>query len=78
EDYNHARPHSSLGYRTPAEFAALTQGALHRPAVGQEASNASPFPHAPLPASSPVNALHGGSTLIRSCNWGRVGSRLRR
>lgn len=23
QDYNHARPHSSLGYRTPAEFAVL-------------------------------------------------------
>jgi transposase InsO family protein len=35
QEYNHVRPHSSLGYRTPAEFGAVAppadSAALHRP-----------------------------------------------
>ena len=52
-DYNEERPHSSLDYRTPQEFAALArakQGVLYVADVGQEASNASPLPHTPIPA----------------------------
>jgi len=48
--YNTVRPHSSLGYRTPEEFAALR--AAHQPIAGarEGALNAGPFPHTPIPA----------------------------
>ena len=45
-DYNEERPHSSLDYRTPQEFAALVrakQEVLYVADVGQEASIASPL-----------------------------------
>jgi putative transposase len=48
-EYNHRRPHSSLGYRTPAEYAA----SLASPAVGA----------APLPPAQPAAQNHA-STLI--------------
>ena len=38
KEYNEERPHSSLGYRTPKEFAAQT-GRFHGAELGQEASN---------------------------------------
>lgn len=50
QDYNHQRPHSSLQYRTPTEFAAQAAG-FYRAGVGQEASNAGPLPHTPIPAA---------------------------
>jgi putative transposase len=37
-DYNETRPHSSLQYRTPVEFAVQAAG-FYRNEVGQEASN---------------------------------------
>ena len=53
EEYNGERPHSSLGYRTPREFAAIVeskaQGSL-RGWAGQGDSNAVPLPHTPIPA----------------------------
>ena len=51
--YNQLRPHSSLGYRTPEEFAALHRAAgLSSADAGKRVSNADPFPHAPVPAQS--------------------------
>ncbi len=51
--YNQLRPHSSLGYRTPEEFAALHRAAgLCSAGAGKGVSNADPFPHAPIPAQS--------------------------
>jgi putative transposase len=44
--YNTDRPHSSLGYRTPLEFAALSRAAGQCSAgVGQGISNADPLPN---------------------------------
>jgi len=50
KDYNEERPHSSLGYRTPKEFAAQA-ASFYRAELGQEASNASPLPQTPIPRS---------------------------
>ena len=51
QDYNERRPHSSLQYRTPVEFAAQSAASFYRNDVGQEASNAGPLPHTPIPAA---------------------------
>src|SRR5271165_1829528 len=51
QDYNETRPHSSLQYRTPVEFAAQAAG-FHGKEVGQEASNTGPLPHTPIPATN--------------------------
>ena len=53
KDYNEERPHSSLDYRTPQEFAALVrtkQEVLYVADAGQEVSIAAPLPHTPIPA----------------------------
>jgi len=58
-EYNEQRPHSSLGYRTPSEFAREQKLVgeqnvkdSYRDGVGQEDSNAVPLPHTPIPAKS--------------------------
>jgi putative transposase len=51
-EYNEERPHSSLGYRTPKEFAAAHVAVFCRAVVGQEDSNAVPLPHTPIPAQN--------------------------
>ena len=50
QDYNEKRPHSSLQYRTPVEFAAQAAG-FYRNEVGQEAPDAGPLPHPPILAA---------------------------
>jgi putative transposase len=50
--YNTIRPHSSLGYRTPAEFAALRAAGEVVLRVGQGTSNTGPLPHTPIPAQT--------------------------
>ena len=51
-EYNEERPHSSLGYQTPKEFAAAQVADFYRTEVGQEDSNAVPLPHAPIQAQT--------------------------
>ena len=50
-EYNEQRPHSSLGYRTPTEFAAQT-ASFQRAGAGQEDSVAVPLPRTPIPAET--------------------------
>jgi hypothetical protein len=52
KEYNEERPHSSLGYRTPKEFAAAQAESFNRAELGQEASNAGPLPQTPIPAQT--------------------------
>ena len=49
KEYNEERTHSSLGYRTPKEFAAQAASS-YRAELGQEASSAGPLPQTPIPA----------------------------
>ena len=59
-EYNSDRPHSSLGYRTPEQFAALHRAAgQYSTGVEKGTSNAGPFPHAPIPASLDSAGLNG-------------------
>ena len=52
-EYNEQRPHSSLNYRTPKEFAAEEKiEDFYRAGVGQGNSNTVPLPHTPIPAES--------------------------
>ena len=54
EDYNEQRPHSSLNYQTPREFAATAESRREQGFldgwVGKGDSNAIPLPHTPIPA----------------------------
>jgi len=50
-DYNYVRPHSALDYKTPMEFAAAWKEGFSIAGAGEGASNASPFPRTPIPAT---------------------------
>ena len=64
--YNQLRPHSSLDYRTPEEFAALHRAAgLSSAGAGKGVSNADPFPHAPIPRSIGLDQPEGTVKLSR-------------
>jgi Integrase core domain len=52
KDYNEERPHSSLGYKTPKEFAAAEAAGFYRAELGQGDSNAVPLPQTPIPAQT--------------------------
>jgi len=56
QDYNEARPHSSLQYRTPMEFAKQS-ASFYVNEAGEGTSNAAPFPHTSIPA---MNSVGGG------------------
>jgi putative transposase len=60
DHYNRVRPHSSLDYRTPLEFAALRAAGQSSAGVGQGTSNAGPLPHTPIPAQT-------GDSISQSC-----------
>jgi putative transposase len=51
KEYNEERPHSSLGYLTPKEFAAQARS-FYKTELGQEASNTGPLPQTPIPAQT--------------------------
>jgi putative transposase len=56
-EYNEERPHSSLGYKTPKEFAEAQAANFYRAELGQEASNAGPLPQTPIPAQTRDRAV---------------------
>jgi putative transposase len=52
-EYNKERPHSSLGYRTPKEFAAAQAAGFYTAERGARDSNAVPcLSHSPIPAQT--------------------------
>jgi len=53
-EYNHRRPHSSLGYRTPAEFSAGCAAASVRPTASLRQQHSRNSEHSPLTVTQPV------------------------
>jgi transposase InsO family protein len=57
-EYNHRRPHSSLGYQTPAAYAASLGGSSGRPPAGAGSATLRP------PQQAGVGVVNGRPTLI--------------
>ena len=57
QDYNEKRPHSSLQYRTPAEFASMSRGKDAGLARLENACGVSHFPTAPAAAGHEVEQV---------------------
>ena len=72
QDYNEKRPHSSLQYRTPVEFAAQSAAGFYRAELGQEASNAGPLPQTPIPAMLRTDQTRRKSHYLWTRNGGQV------
>ena len=68
-DYNQARPHSALGYRTPEEFAAQA-ASFNRAELGQEAPHAGPQPPSLLRRKARGAVQNVESLIIRGLKMG--------
>jgi hypothetical protein len=72
KEYNEERPHSSLGYRTPKEFAATQPADFYTAERGARDSNAVPCPSLPHPGSNRRGSSRKLSYSQVNGNWGQV------
>ncbi|MBY3328521.1 transposase, partial [Rhizobium laguerreae] len=58
DDYNHFRPHSSLGYKTPADFAGTIA------ATGSNAAQDESFAFPPVAPTAPLGVFKTAGALV--------------